>query len=1708
MAQKYSLTRRASLPGIANYETSADLPLVNVTPGRLAWVNDINSLFVFDNAWQRLDTTNLPPVFSAIPTELTVPVAQEYTLPLNDYTSDPDGLFLEYSVQTVGITDLDTIVEVTTDQDLLILPGYTPETFTIALTASDGIETAVTSITVTTVNTAPVIVPIPTQYPLYNPSVPFSVPLAFTDTDIGDSVIWSVDSTTVIPQENCVITSNNDALEVLIDSFYDPFTVTVKATQYDSEVTYTINFIQVSDIPAGEALFEQTENYGYADYVVKQITTDNNGFTENFVVPQGVNTISAVAIGSGGGAGSTARFGSSAASGGGGALSYSSAIPVTPGETLTVEFIPAQRIYDQPSINGGTTLKRGDTVLLFAEAGGSVNSYDSNDPDAPVNNQGGRASEGVGEVKFSGGSGGGAFQGQGSGYAGGGGAAGYLADGGNMGVQATAISSGGGNNVSNSGGSFNESVGGGGGVGVYGNIYSNPGSGYSTGVDGGQNGYSYKTETIGNSNYARRDNWAGAGYGGGNGIEVSGSGNDTVNPVPPEPFGSNGAGINGRPNNGALRIIYGSGRSYPNNGTQEVPATPLFTSDAVNFTITPGQSRTWSVTAESLEGNTVSYSFAIYEGNDDITLNDISIDGSEVTVTLPVSANDDTPFKIIVLATDDVTGGVVGQIADFTPIIVTGQVVYTSPGIYTFTVPDRVYSLSAVIVGGGGAGGWESAQGGTGGTSKFGEGESFYFYATGGAGGGQGQSPASFIGGAGGTYGGPGASGGGNGGRGRDIGGNNQRGAGGGAGGYAGNGGDGVGFNIHPQTAAGEGGGVGIYGQGPSGDGSLVWLYTAYSGVPSGSGGSGTGGGGYGASYNGSRQIDGIAGSGGQSAPPVDSQLGVQRWGGGGAGGANDGTYGAGGGGGALAYASRISVTPGQQITVEVGDHGTGALISQGAEGAARIIWGSNRQYPTSNVLDAGIMITNTEVEFTYPQNSTQTISLTVTNPNSENYTWSVIPLTNRLTQDNFTFNGDNLDVYLPGDDDIADHQFTVVVETDLGYKDAIDFTITPTVSSGDQVYTTPGSYTFTVPDGVGTIHAVAVGGGAGGAVGTGGASGGAGGGLGWGSFSVTPGETITIAVGESGIGSIGSGLGTDGGDSLISYNNATIIAGYGGAAGDGSAGTNLGGSFLAPSNGGGGSGGNSQIPGSGFQYAAGGGGAGGYSGNGGNGGIYQGSPGSGSGGAGAGGFSAGSSQDDSAGGGGGVGIYGEGPSGISISSIAPTPGGSGGTDGGAARNGVIGGLGGTYGGGGGGSNGTSGTNPEGGNGGSGAVRLVWGPGVSYPDNAIPAQASIYEYSASTQTFTVPTGVTNIGVAAVGSGGYADWVNNNSPLGGGGGAFSFTNSISVTPYETLDIVFDGSGSGIQREGTWLVYAEDGTWQTGGSGANSIGEVTFSGGSAISGPYLISASTSYMQAGGAGAGSYTDPGGNAEAVWNTVNAYYNRGDTSTETRTGAGTSGSSGSNPWGSPTAGGGGVGLQGANVVNETINLAGGGAYGGERGTYTPDAGSVIGNAIGGEYGGGSGYSGQNLDQGNTYSLYGSSSKPNNGGVAIFFSTAENQVSIPGGDLNVYSFNVINNGASAYTITGTDSVGEVSGDNPNITVNVGDVIVFNVNALNHPLYFKTSVVTGTSDTVDLAEGQGTDIGKVCWTPKTAGTYFYICEFHGTMYGQIIVTGNS
>ena len=263
---------------------------------------------------------------------------------------------------------------------------------------------------------------------------------------------------------------------------------------------------------------------------------------------------------------------------------------------------------------------------------------------------------------------------------------------------------------------------------------------------------------------------------------------------------------------------------------------------------------------------------------------------------------------------------------------------------------------------------------------------------------------------------------------------------------------------------------------------------------------------------------------------------------------------------------------------------------------------------------------------------------------------------------------------------------------------------------TGQQAFTTPGTFSFTVPTGVTTVCAVLVGAGSTGGQGTGGA----GGSLRYiNNLPVTPGETLTVFVGA------GGGYGSTGPTTLKRGNNTLLLAfsnGGGGYWGEPEApnstpSTPIG---AGPYGGtvGGGRGGSGGTAG-GNYWAGGGGGAGGYSGNGGNGnGAGAGSAGSGGGGGGGGGFAGQSAWNG--GGGGGVGLYGEGTSGGGGGSFAGGGGGSGGTGGDSNKLNAVA-VGGLYGGGGGGNGGgsqyTAGYSP----GGNGGARIIWGAGRAFP---------------------------------------------------------------------------------------------------------------------------------------------------------------------------------------------------------------------------------------------------------------------------------------------------------------------------------------------------------------------------------------------------------
>ena len=239
----------------------------------------------------------------------------------------------------------------------------------------------------------------------------------------------------------------------------------------------------------------------------------------------------------------------------------------------------------------------------------------------------------------------------------------------------------------------------------------------------------------------------------------------------------------------------------------------------------------------------------------------------------------------------------------------------------------------------------------------------------------------------------------------------------------------------------------------------------------------------------------------------------------------------------------------------------------------------------------------------------------------------------------------------------------------------------------GQQVFTSSG--TFTVPAGVTSICAVAVGRGKDGAVGDGMGTpgrGGEGGTLSYtNAISVTPGESLTVTIATSTSASTG--------ETTLKRSSTVLLAARAGGQTSGQA--NVGTAFA---------GGTAPAPAGG--YGSGGGGAGGYSAAGGDGGSAGSAGAAGSGGSGGGGGSAPSAVS---GGGGGVGLLGAGSNGTAGGAMGG--GGGAGSGGSSGASGGSGGAGGNYGGGGGG----GGISSAGGSGGSGAIRILWGAGRSYP---------------------------------------------------------------------------------------------------------------------------------------------------------------------------------------------------------------------------------------------------------------------------------------------------------------------------------------------------------------------------------------------------------
>ena len=290
---------------------------------------------------------------------------------------------------------------------------------------------------------------------------------------------------------------------------------------------------------------------------VPSIPTDQQAYTTpgtySWTAPSNVTSVSVVAIGGGGGG-----YGNTA--GGGGGLGWKNNISVTPGSSYTVvvgdhgvnSAYPASYGEDSYFINT-STVKGGRGHGGGPYADGGVQEDGDGEGGNFVGDGGGNGGNGGS------GSPGGGFGGS-AGGGGGGGAGGYSGNGGNGGFATSAGASGSGGSGGGGGGGGNQSFpnnqqgGGGGGVSIFGEgssgtggVFGTPTSSGGTGGSGGQTGESGGTQGSCNGGGANGSN---GDYGGGGGS------------------GGNGNCARGG-QHGAVRIIWGSGRSFPSTLTAD-----------------------------------------------------------------------------------------------------------------------------------------------------------------------------------------------------------------------------------------------------------------------------------------------------------------------------------------------------------------------------------------------------------------------------------------------------------------------------------------------------------------------------------------------------------------------------------------------------------------------------------------------------------------------------------------------------------------------------------------------------------------------------------------------------------------------------------------------------------------------------------------------------------------------------------------------------------------------------------------------------------------------------------------------------------------------------------------------------------------------------------------------------------------------------------
>lgn len=295
------------------------------------------------------------------------------------------------------------------------------------------------------------------------------------------------------------------------------YVLTVSATAGGVTVLKTFRWLFTNAVPQGQSLFGVNTGPG----------------TFSWVAPEGVTSVSVVAVGSGGWGGWQWSSGGQ----GGGGLGWKNNIPVVPGTSYTVQ------VANFGSNGGNSGSNSGATPSFFIS-------------EATVCGRSGR--EGNGGTFVGDGGGNGGQGGAGSWPTGGGGAGGYAGNGGNAATNNNAPAGGGGN------GAYTQysstwGTGGGGGVGLLGQGPSASGwNPTSVGGAGGNGGSGGSAGTWGETGSYGNNSCRGGDYGGGGG----GSGTSTSQN---SPFSNQARG-----GHGGVRIIWGPNRAFPSTNTGDV----------------------------------------------------------------------------------------------------------------------------------------------------------------------------------------------------------------------------------------------------------------------------------------------------------------------------------------------------------------------------------------------------------------------------------------------------------------------------------------------------------------------------------------------------------------------------------------------------------------------------------------------------------------------------------------------------------------------------------------------------------------------------------------------------------------------------------------------------------------------------------------------------------------------------------------------------------------------------------------------------------------------------------------------------------------------------------------------------------------------------------------------------------------------------------